>query len=123
MDRRFSVVIVEDDFLIMEYLRELSEEIGLNVLGTADVADQAVTTILQNRPDFVFMDLRLAGDRDGVDVAQAIQPELPDLKVIYITGSNEPNSLARISLDHPYEVLIKPVVERDLRRAIGLSVN
>ncbi|WP_203561024.1 response regulator [Jiella pacifica] len=116
-------MIVEDDFLIMEYLRELSEDIGLNVLGTADVAEQAVTTILENRPDFVFMDLRLGGDRDGVDVAQAIQPDMPDLKIIYITGSSEPTSLARIRADHPYEVLIKPVVERDLRRAVGIPVN
>tara|TARA_R110002020_G_scaffold37221_2_gene112365 strand:+ start:153 stop:524 length:372 start_codon:yes stop_codon:yes gene_type:complete len=123
MESRFSVVIVEDDFLIMEYLRELSEEIGLNVLGTADIAEQAVSTILENRPDFVFMDLRLGGDKDGVDVAHAIQPDMPDLKIIYITGSNEPASLARISADHPHQVLIKPVVERDLRRAVGIPVN
>ncbi|WAP71339.1 response regulator [Jiella pelagia] len=116
-------MIVEDDFLIMEYLRELSEEMGLNVLGTADIAEQAVSTILENRPDFVFMDLRLGGDKDGVDVAHAIQPDMPELKIIYITGSNEPASLARISADHPHQVLIKPVVERDLRRAVGITVN
>ncbi|MBO0902113.1 response regulator [Jiella sonneratiae] len=121
MDARQTVFIVEDDFLIMEYLRELSEEIGLGVTGTCDVAEEAVEQIQALHPDYVFMDLRLRGEGEGVDVAMAIQARLPETKIVYITGSNEPASLSRISQDHPHRVLIKPVVEADLRRAVGMA--
>ena len=117
---RPKVFIVEDDFLIREYLCEMASDIGLDVVGTADRADEAASDILRHRPAFVFMDLRLRGTEDGVDAAHLVQAGLPETKIIYITGSSEPASLERIATDHPHRVLIKPISERELRRAVGM---
>lgn len=113
------VVIVEDMFLISEYLSVLCRRFGMEIVGKARDGESAMEIILDTKPDFVLMDVRLAGDMDGVDVALAVRPHLPEAKVIFITGSNEPPTLAKINTDHPYRVFIKPVDPDALREAFA----
>jgi DNA-binding NarL/FixJ family response regulator len=112
-----SVLIVEDQFLISEYLRILIEEFGLKVCGIAKTADQAVAMAKNERPDIVLMDMRLEGDRDGVDAAKEII-ETVDARFIYVTGSSEPSAIRRINEDSPFRILIKPIDPAELHSAI-----
>lgn len=114
-----SVFIVDDDVLICEYLQDLCEFYGANVIGMAHSADEAEEMILELEPEYVLMDLRLGDKRDGVDVACAIHAKLPDVKFVYVTGSNEPKSMDRIKSDNPHHVLIKPIAPADMRKALG----
>ena len=63
------------------------------------------------------MDVRLKGQKDGVDAALAIWPLLA-VPIIYITGSAEPDNVARINSDHPAGILFKPFKYVDLRTMI-----
>lgn len=112
-------VIVEDEILIQDYLADLCELFDMEVVGTADNGNEAIETIRETKPDYVLMDVRLVGDMDGVTVAKTIYDEQPNLKIVYITGSNEPPTIARIKSDHPYRVLIKPILPDDLRQALA----
>lgn len=116
---RQTIVIVEDNYLIAEDLRGMCEEFGAEVLDVVYASDPALDSILEHRPDFVLMDVRLGGKRDGVDVALAVYQEAPETRVIFITGSNEPPTVDRINSDHPYRILIKPISPGDLRAALG----
>jgi DNA-binding NarL/FixJ family response regulator len=103
-----SVLVVDDEAVIVELWCVYMEIMGLEVCGTAGTADDAITLAETHRPAIVLMDMRLRGTKDGVDAALAIHA-LVGSKVIFITGSQEPETMARISLDHPAAVLIKPV--------------
>ena len=61
--------------------------------------------------------MRLRGEKDGVDAALAIYGTVGS-KVIFITGSREPATMARIHSDHPAAVLFKPLSDRQLRNTI-----
>lgn len=118
MSDRGRVAIVEDDFLIAEYLRDIcEEELGLDVVGMAHDADDARTMLEQTRPEWVLMDVRLGGSRDGVDVAHEFHALMPGGKVIFVTGSNEPPTINRINADNPHRILIKPISPEDLAAA------
>lgn len=112
------IVIVDDDILIAEYLADLCQFYGASVVGTAHDADEAETVILDRQPDYVLMDLRLGGRRDGVDVADSVKQALPLTKIVFVSGSNEPKSLDRIAANNPHHVLIKPISPADLRKAL-----
>ena len=116
------VLVVDDEFLIAQGLRMQVEDMGLEVCGMAATADDAVAQARAFRPILVLMDMRLLGDKDGVDAALVIN-ETVGSKVIFITGSNEPSTLARIQLDHPSAVLSKPVSDRQLRTAVEAAVG
>jgi DNA-binding NarL/FixJ family response regulator len=112
-----SVVVVDDEYLIAAALSAQLEALGLTVCGAAATADQAIALAMAARPAVVLMDVRLGGDKDGVDAALAIHAAVGS-KVIFVTGSREPATLARIERDHPAAVLFKPISDWQLRQAI-----
>jgi len=113
---------VDDEAIIAELWSLYMELMGVEVCGFAATADDAVTLAQAYRPAIVLMDMRLRGVKDGVDAALAIHESVGS-KVIFITGSQEPDTLARINLDHPTAVLIKPVSERLLTRTVTEALS
>ncbi|WP_022699170.1 response regulator [Euryhalocaulis caribicus] len=120
MSNKKTVIIVEDDFLIAEYLRDLCDGYGMKVEGSADSAGAAIPMIMQKEPAYILMDVRLKGERDGVDVAHEIHVRRPGTKIIFITASSEPVTLDRIKGDHPHSILLKPINPDDLEAAFRL---
>jgi DNA-binding NarL/FixJ family response regulator len=116
------VLIVDDEFLIAQGLTMQVEDMGMTVCATAASADEAIVQAQTHRPRVVLMDMRLQGDKDGVDAALVINATVGS-KMIFVTGSNEPATLARIRTDHPSGVLIKPVSDRQLRTAIEAAIG
>jgi DNA-binding NarL/FixJ family response regulator len=114
------VLVVEDEYLIAQGLRLQVEDLDLAVCATAVSADEAVALAQAYRPELVLMDMRLLGDKDGVDAALAIHRTVGS-KVIFITGSREQATLDRIQLDHPAGLLFKPISDRQLKGAIAVA--
>jgi len=94
------VLIVEDELLIAEYFKIIIEQLGYEVCGLARSADEAVALARREEPAVIFMDVRLAGERDGVEAAQEIHAIRP-VPVIYVTASREPQTSQRIKDDPP----------------------
>lgn len=111
------VLIVDDEFIITETLRIYVEDMGLEVCGTAATADSALAMALEHQPYLVLMDVRLQGERDGIQASEDICQQVGS-KVIFITGSREPATLERIENRHPAAVLFKPVSEGQLGSAV-----
>ena len=117
-----SVLVVDDHAIIAELWCVHMQMMGLEVCGTAATAEEALALAKQHRPAIVLMDVRLRGEKDGVDAALAIHASVGS-KMIFITGSQEPQTLARIALDHPVAVLIKPVADHVLKAAVTDALN
>jgi CheY-like chemotaxis protein len=116
-DLRDCVLVVDDEFLIAGLWCTYIEDMGLKVCGIAATAAIAVALAQEHRPSVILMDVRLKGEKDGVDAAIAIHDQVGS-KVIFITGSTEPKTVDRIKMDHPTAVLFKPVPEWALRAAV-----
>ena len=116
------ILVVDDDHLIvMGFCAEI-EDMGLVICGTAATADDAIALVQEHRPKVVLMDMRLHGKKDGVDAALVIHEQVGS-RVIFITGSREPSTIARINLDHPWAVLFKPVSFRQLQTTIAAAMR
>jgi two-component system, response regulator PdtaR len=111
------VLIVEDQFLASEYLKIWSEAYAFEVCAVATTADAAVALAKQHRPTHILMDVRLDGARDGVDAAIEIHEAIAT-RIIYCTGSSEPSMVKRIQMDHPFEILFKPIDPKLLGEAL-----
>lgn len=71
------VVLVDDHPVVRAGLRALLTASGVEVVGEAATADEALAVVQQSRPDVVLMDLQLADGGDGVAATTAIAA-LPD---------------------------------------------
>jgi LytS/YehU family sensor histidine kinase len=87
---------------------------NLVLVVSDDGRGQSVSTMKRARPG--------VGEKDGVDAAIAIH-EVMDTKTIFITGSKEPKTVARIQLDHPEAVLFKPISDSQLHTAVEAALR
>lgn len=117
LESKGKVLIVEDQYLASEFLRIWTEAYGFEVCGVAASAEAAIELAKAQKPTHMLMDVRLEGPRDGVDVAMALQGEI-DTRIIYCTGSSETSTVKRINLDHPFEILFKPIDPQLLGEAL-----
>jgi len=115
------ILVVDDDFMIADAWCLVLEDIGLDVCGVAASAADAIALAESHRPRIVLMDMRLRGEADGVDAALAIHAGVGS-KVIFITGSREPFTTARIHTGHPAAILFKPVSDQQLQAAVRAAM-
>ena len=82
-----SVVVVDDEHLVRSgFAALLASDPDIDVVGTAESGDAALTVVRRERPDVVLMDIRMPG-RDGVSATAAItaDPSLAGTRVIVLT--------------------------------------
>jgi two-component system, response regulator PdtaR len=121
MAQSASVLVVDDEFLIAELLSIMLRDMGLDVCGTAATGEEAVALAKAHEPGLVLMDVRLKGQMDGVDAAKLIR-RATGASVIFITGSREAATVARIEREQPAAVLFKPIRFDQLRDAVLQAV-
>jgi CheY-like chemotaxis protein len=79
------VLLVEDEFLISEWVTESLEEQGFTVHAVANAAD-ALRHLDAAPVDVLFTDVNLPGGVDGTALARRARELLPDLPVVYASG-------------------------------------
>jgi len=118
MEAAPKVLIVEDEFLIAEYFAIIVGQLGYEVCGLARTADEAVMLAAREKPAVVIMDVRLAGERDGVEAAEEIRAVNP-VPIIFVTASRELQTAQRTRHHPPGAVLTKPVVQQHIQAALA----
>jgi DNA-binding NarL/FixJ family response regulator len=86
-----TVYVVEDAPLVRERLIEMLDATpGTQVIGAAERADEAIRDILEERPDVVLLDLRLA-QGNGLDVLRAVHGIAPEITFYMLSSfASEP---------------------------------
>jgi CheY-like chemotaxis protein len=80
------VLVVEDDVLLRALTVEYLEGCDFSVLQ-AETAEEAIRLLRANRHiGVVFSDVQMPGSMDGVDLADWIGRELPQVKVLLTSG-------------------------------------
>ena len=82
------VLIADDHALFRDGLRSLLETRGVDVVGEAHNGREAVEQAKRLGPDLVLMDLHMP-ELDGLAATRLICAELPDVKVVILTASEE----------------------------------
>jgi len=96
---RIRVVIVEDEALFREMLvGALSRQSNLEVVDTADDAENAIALARTARPDVMLMDIELGGEMDGIDAALAIKRESPQIGILILSSHDNPRYVTSLPL-------------------------
>jgi DNA-binding response OmpR family regulator len=106
-DRRERILVVEDDFLVAMQMESALIEAGFEVAGIAATGEDAIELALTERPRLVVMDIRLAGDRDGIDTALQLFAQ-QGIRCIFATAHHDEQSRRRAAPAIPLGWLHKP---------------
>jgi two-component system, response regulator PdtaR len=112
------VLIVEDDLIIALSTEKMVEKMGYQVIRMVSTGEEAVQVALELNPDVILMDIRLAGQMDGIDATFMIKKELKDVRVIYISGNADPAYREKAQKSGYEAFLVKPVRYEELKNLI-----
>jgi DNA-binding response OmpR family regulator len=115
-------LIVEDEILIAEELKERLSALGFSVIGAVDSAEEGIAIATRERPDLVLMDIRLKGEKDGVQATQEIHQQV-DVPVVYLTAHSDRLTVDRAKGTEYDGFILKPFRERELQSTIEIAMQ
>jgi DNA-binding LytR/AlgR family response regulator len=80
-----TALVVDDEPIARQILREELGDLGVGVLGEAENGDQAVTQIHSLHPELVFLDLQMPGG-GGFDVIRRLEGSHPLPSIVIVTA-------------------------------------
>lgn len=116
------ILIVEDEALVAEDLRQEMQELGHEVVGVAAAGEEVVPAVEQTAPDLVLMDIRLRSNMDGVTAAEELRARF-DLPVIYVTAWADDDILRRARMTEPLGYLVKPIRRIELKVTLEMALH
>ena len=106
-----TVLIVEDEILILEVIQTELEDAGYDVV-VANNADDAIA-VLEARADIhlVFTDIDMPGSMDGLKLAACVRDRWPPVHIIITTGKARPLDIPANALFIPKPYIGRTVVD------------
>ncbi|MEE9440496.1 MAG: response regulator, partial [Candidatus Thermoplasmatota archaeon] len=108
------VLIVEDEVLTSDLIRRYLIERGHLVTDQCLSYEEAVTSFHNEKPDVALIDIRLYGQKSGIDLASYLssQPNCPTL--IFLTAQYDQLTVEKALGTQPDGYLTKPIQKESL---------
>jgi DNA-binding NarL/FixJ family response regulator len=116
------ILLVEDDYLIAMQVEIALSEAGFELAGIAASAEEAIEMAAAHRPAFAIMDIRLAGQRDGIDAALELFQN-HDIRCIFATAHSDPDTSRRAEPAQPLGWLQKPYTMTSLVEEVQRALD
>jgi two-component system chemotaxis response regulator CheY len=111
------VLLVDDNILTRDMIKDLITEMGHQVVGEAGDGDEAVKTYSATRPDLVLMDLIMPG-KSGLDALKEIKVIDPAAKVVMVTAVQQDPISQELLVCGAAGVLHKPFMYDELEAVL-----
>ena len=117
--RPTKVLIVEDEPVVLHTLELILKQNGYEVLGARD-GNEGLAIGPAFEPDTLLCDINLP-DIDGIQVALRLKHELPNCRVVLLSGEMSSGELLEDAANQGihFEVLAKPTEPQHLLRVLA----
>jgi len=117
-----SVLIVEDMALVALDIRKTLEHHGYTVTAVAHSGEDAVASVRAVPPDFILMDIVLAGRLDGIETARIIRDEV-GIRSLFLTSHGTRTHLKNAMTVAPLGYLLKPFNPEQLLASVEVALR
>ncbi|MEH1807726.1 GGDEF domain-containing response regulator [Nostoc sp.] len=115
------ILVVEDEKNIASNIRKSLQKLGYLVSEITKSGEEAIKKVAETHPHLVLIDICLAGEIDGLHVADIIQNHF-HVPVVYLTECSEYKTLYKNQLSEPFSYIVKPFIESDLHFVIEMTL-
>ncbi len=115
------VLIVEDEPLIAEDIREYLTNADYSVSAVAHNKSQALHALEVQTPDMALLDINLGGNMDGLELAKIINDQY-HAPFIFLTSYSHKSIIDQAKVTRPVGYILKPFNEKDLYSSIEIGL-
>ncbi|MBN2077338.1 MAG: response regulator [Spirochaetes bacterium] len=116
------VLVVEDELITAENVRECLVQNGYGVTGMACSGKEALALLEHDVPDLSLVDIKLKGGMEGIELARRMAEDF-DVPVIYLTAYSDAEIVERARETLSYGYILKPFDDRELVSAIEIAIE
>jgi PAS domain S-box-containing protein len=116
------ILIVEDEQVTAEDLRDTLTDLGFTVTGVVSNGADAIAQAEENPPEIALMDIRIQGEMDGTAAALVLRKRF-NIPVIYLTAHADSATVARAKDAGPLSYITKPFQEAALHASIEIALH
>lgn len=114
------ILIVEDEFVEANHIRDILEQAGYRVTGIARSVNIALEMIAKERPSLVLLDIFLKGSLTGIHLGKLLRDQ--GLAFVYLSANSNRDTLENAKATEPYGFLVKPFRERDVLVTLEIAL-
>ena len=115
------LLIVEDEFFVATLLQRNLELVGYQVCELVGTGEEAIERAEKEQPDFIVMDIRLAGEMNGIEAAREIHKRF-QIPIIFMTGYSDKETIAQARELNPLACLVKPITPDHIKSVIDSAL-
>ena len=119
MTQEMRIILVEDETIIAEYLKNVIEGKGhhVKVLLTGNINFEKYLS--ENKPDLVFLDIHLNSKQNGMDLAKVCQQM--SVPFVYLTSYSDSKTIASALVHDPISYMLKPFTEEEVFKTLEIA--
>lgn len=117
-----NLLIVEDDAIIAEDIKDICENAGYQIVKTAFNAAQAILALKSFETDLILLDIHLDDDLNGIDIAQYVKENYPSIPYIFLTSYSDKRTLNQAKMVFPSGYITKPFNKEQLLATIEITL-
>jgi len=116
------ILIVEDERITAEDLRDILTDLGYTVTASVSSGVDAIAQAEATKPDLALMDIRIRGEMDGTETARVLRERF-NVPVIYLTAHADTATVSRAKFAEPLGYITKPFQEAELHASIEIALH
>jgi DNA-binding response OmpR family regulator len=116
---KMRILIVEDEWVAAEFLKQIVEDEGAEVVGIVDTGKEAISECIARKPDIVFMDIMLRDNVSGSEAALEISRRC-DSDIVFLTAYSDPEMIDYAVESDAAGYLSKPYNETEIVATLKL---
>lgn len=117
-----NILIVEDNLIIAENIKEALEEYDFTVFDIATCFVEAINILKKEQVDIALLDINLNGVDEGISIGQYIQQNF-QIPFIYTTAFSDIETIEKAKKTLPHTYLVKPINTATLFATIQMAFN
>ena len=109
------IFLAEDEIVIRETIKKMIpwEDLGFELVGEAADGEMALPQLLRQKPDLLITDIKMPF-MDGLTLAKLAKKELPNLKIVILSGYDDFNYAKQAISIGVEDYLLKPITKKAL---------
>lgn len=121
MNKTLQILIVEDEAITAENLKETLKKLGYGIAGVVNNATDAIDILINKKVDFAILDIQIQGNKNGIWLANYIRKTY-NIPYIFLTAFGDEKTILDATLTRPYGYLLKPFVRQSLLASIKVAL-
>jgi two-component system response regulator YesN len=112
---RYKAMLVDDEVEIREGIKHAVnwEEIGLDLVATAENGQEALELATSLNPDIVMTDIKMPF-MDGLELGKLLRASMPEIKLVIFSGFDEFDYAQKAIQIKALEYILKPIDAQEL---------